>query len=76
MFSSIFQVMGSKTKIYIVLEYVTGGELFDTIVSGALHQMFPAYALMQFAYLWQTHDYNTYRCSLCTDGYRVPCRKG
>jgi serine/threonine protein kinase len=25
--------MGSKTKIYIVLEYVTGGELFDTIVS-------------------------------------------
>uniref|UniRef100_A0A803MY65 non-specific serine/threonine protein kinase n=1 Tax=Chenopodium quinoa TaxID=63459 RepID=A0A803MY65_CHEQI len=26
------QVMGSKTKIYIVLEYVTGGELFDRIV--------------------------------------------
>jgi hypothetical protein len=26
--------MGSKTKVYIVLEYVTGGELFDTIVSG------------------------------------------
>ncbi|XP_057527331.1 CBL-interacting protein kinase 32-like isoform X2 [Amaranthus tricolor] len=26
------QVMGSKTKIYIVLEYVTGGELFDKIV--------------------------------------------
>jgi serine/threonine protein kinase len=25
--------MGSKTKIYIVLEYVTGGELFDTIVN-------------------------------------------
>jgi len=25
--------MGSKTKIYIVLEYVTGGELFDAIVS-------------------------------------------
>ena len=27
------QVMGSKTKIYIVLEFVTGGELFDKIVS-------------------------------------------
>lgn len=25
--------MGSKTKIYIALEYATGGELFDTIVS-------------------------------------------
>ncbi|KAJ4977598.1 hypothetical protein NE237_008378 [Protea cynaroides] len=25
------QVMGSKTKIFIVLEYVTGGELFDKI---------------------------------------------
>jgi hypothetical protein len=25
--------MGSKTKIYIVLEFATGGELFDTIVS-------------------------------------------
>lgn len=42
MFSSIFQVMGSKTKIYIVLEYVTGGELFDTIVSDMQHHMFPA----------------------------------
>lgn len=26
------QVMASKTKIYIVLELVTGGELFDKIV--------------------------------------------
>lgn len=25
--------MGSKTKIFIVLEFVTGGELFDKIVS-------------------------------------------
>jgi hypothetical protein len=25
--------MGSKTKIYIVLEFATGGELFDAIVS-------------------------------------------
>ena len=28
-----FQVMGSKTKIFIVMEFVTGGELFDKIVS-------------------------------------------
>ena len=27
------QVLASKTKIYMVLEYVTGGELFDRIVS-------------------------------------------
>lgn len=26
------QVMASKTKIYIVMEFVTGGELFDKIV--------------------------------------------
>ncbi|XP_057948691.1 CBL-interacting serine/threonine-protein kinase 23 isoform X2 [Malania oleifera] len=29
----IGQVMASKTKIYIVLEFVTGGELFDKIAS-------------------------------------------
>lgn len=39
--------MGSKTKIYIVLEYVTGGELFDTIVSDMLLSMFPVSALIQ-----------------------------
>ncbi|MBA0807140.1 hypothetical protein Gohar_022964 [Gossypium harknessii] len=27
------RIMGSKTKIFIVLEYVTGGELFDKIVN-------------------------------------------
>lgn len=27
------QVLASKTKIYMVLEYVNGGELFDRIVS-------------------------------------------
>ncbi|OAY64948.1 CBL-interacting protein kinase 32, partial [Ananas comosus] len=27
----IYEVMGSKTKIFIVLEFVTGGELFDKI---------------------------------------------
>ncbi|CAM8921617.1 hypothetical protein QQ045_031968 [Rhodiola kirilowii] len=29
----IFEVMASKSKIYIVLEFVTGGELFDKIAS-------------------------------------------
>ncbi|KAL3653302.1 CBL-interacting serine/threonine-protein kinase 3 [Castilleja foliolosa] len=29
----IDEVMGSKTKIFIVLEFVTGGELFDKIVN-------------------------------------------
>ncbi|KAG9144175.1 hypothetical protein Leryth_023164 [Lithospermum erythrorhizon] len=28
---NLFEVMGSKSKIYIVLEYVDGGELFDKI---------------------------------------------
>lgn len=28
----ILQVMASKTKIYIILEFVDGGELFDKIV--------------------------------------------
>ena len=27
------QVTGSRTKIFIVLEFITGGELFDKIVS-------------------------------------------
>lgn len=29
----MFEVMASKTKIYIVLEFVTGGELFDKIAA-------------------------------------------
>lgn len=29
--------MASRTKIYIVLEYVTGGELFNKIVSSSLY---------------------------------------
>ncbi|XP_031400423.1 CBL-interacting serine/threonine-protein kinase 3-like isoform X2 [Punica granatum] len=29
----LHEVMGSKTKIFIVLEFVTGGELFDKIVN-------------------------------------------
>ncbi|ONK67289.1 uncharacterized protein A4U43_C06F18610 [Asparagus officinalis] len=33
----MYEVMASKTKIYIVLEFVTGGELFDKIDDGLLH---------------------------------------
>jgi len=32
-FCPLMKVMASKTKIYIVMELVTGGELFDKIVS-------------------------------------------
>jgi hypothetical protein len=32
-FAFLTQVMGSKARIFIVLEYITGGELFETIVS-------------------------------------------
>ncbi|KAL2665659.1 hypothetical protein AAZV13_02G235900 [Glycine max] len=32
----LYEVMGSKTKIYIVLEFVTGGELFDKIPENLL----------------------------------------
>lgn len=31
------EVLASKTKIYMVLEYVTGGELFNRIVSSFSH---------------------------------------
>uniref|UniRef100_A0A251SEY2 non-specific serine/threonine protein kinase n=2 Tax=Helianthus annuus TaxID=4232 RepID=A0A251SEY2_HELAN len=35
----LYEVMGSKTKIFIVLEFVTGGELFDKIVNhGRMHE--------------------------------------
>ncbi|KAJ8750009.1 hypothetical protein K2173_013924 [Erythroxylum novogranatense] len=29
----LYELMGSKTKIFIILEFVTGGELFDKIVN-------------------------------------------
>lgn len=35
----VFQVMASKTKIYIVLEFVDGGELFDKVVRDFLYQI-------------------------------------
>ncbi|XP_024968226.1 CBL-interacting protein kinase 32-like [Cynara cardunculus var. scolymus] len=35
----LYEVMGSKTKIFIVLEFITGGELFDKIVNhGRMHE--------------------------------------
>ncbi|XAR53258.1 Non-specific serine/threonine protein kinase [Bertholletia excelsa] len=34
----LFEVLASRTKIYIVLELVTGGELFDKIVQGRLSE--------------------------------------
>ncbi|CAN1833370.1 CBL-interacting serine/threonine-protein kinase 3 [Linum perenne] len=30
---SLYEVMGSRTKIFIVMEFITGGELFDKIVN-------------------------------------------
>ncbi|KAF6172241.1 hypothetical protein GIB67_024863 [Kingdonia uniflora] len=33
----LYEVLASKTKIFMVLEYVTGGELFDRIDDGLLH---------------------------------------
>ncbi|XP_023546782.1 CBL-interacting serine/threonine-protein kinase 8-like isoform X1 [Cucurbita pepo subsp. pepo] len=31
----LHEVLASRTKIYIILEYITGGELFDKIVSNS-----------------------------------------
>jgi hypothetical protein len=42
--------MGSKARIFIVLEYITGGELFETIVSADIWsiylKLFKLYCLM------------------------------
>lgn len=40
--------MGSKTKIFIVLEFVTGGELFDKIVSCVIAIMFSSLSLVEW----------------------------
>lgn len=34
----LFEVMGSKSKIYIVMEYVKGGELFNKMAKGKLRE--------------------------------------
>jgi len=54
--------MGSKTKIYIVLEFATGGELFDTIVSD-MHIAIPVYAVSAIptALLFQCPQSSVYR---------------
>jgi serine/threonine protein kinase len=38
------QVLASRTKIYIILEFVTGGELFDKIVSFWTHCILQVFA--------------------------------
>jgi serine/threonine protein kinase len=40
----LMQVMASKTKIYIVMELVSGGELVDKIVSGPSFHPYLNYA--------------------------------
>ncbi|KAH0902158.1 hypothetical protein HID58_041661, partial [Brassica napus] len=35
----LYEVLASRTKIYIILEYITGGELFDKIVSYLASQL-------------------------------------
>ncbi|KAH0941781.1 hypothetical protein HID58_001418 [Brassica napus] len=35
----LYEVLASRTKIYIILEYITGGELFDKIVSYLTSQL-------------------------------------
>ncbi|XP_060197235.1 CBL-interacting serine/threonine-protein kinase 3-like isoform X2 [Lycium barbarum] len=51
----LYEVMGSKTKIFIVLEFVTGGELFDKIVNhGRMHE---EEARKYFQQLIHTVDY-------------------
>ncbi|KAJ4961954.1 hypothetical protein NE237_021864 [Protea cynaroides] len=49
------KVMGSKTKIFIVLEYVTGGELFDKIVNNG--RMWEDEAWKYFQQLINAIDY-------------------
>ena len=39
-FSFLPQVMGSKARIFIVLEYITGGELFETIVNADISSIY------------------------------------
>ncbi|KAD3338115.1 hypothetical protein R6Q59_027165 [Mikania micrantha] len=34
----LYEVLASKTKIYIILEYVKGGELFDVVAKGKLKE--------------------------------------
>lgn len=49
-----FQVAASKTKIYMVLEYVNGGELFDKIVRYASLVGAVAFSCKNCSYLVNT----------------------
>ncbi|WMV07254.1 hypothetical protein MTR67_000639 [Solanum verrucosum] len=51
----LYEVMGSKTKIFIILEFVTGGELFDKIVNHG--RMREEEARKYFQQLIHTVDY-------------------
>ena len=55
------QVAASKTKIYMVLEFVNGGELFDKIVS---HQNYIINTVCLHVKL-APHLFNTRFCSHC-----------
>ncbi|KAJ4963531.1 hypothetical protein NE237_023470 [Protea cynaroides] len=52
---TLLTVMGSKTKIFIALEYVTGGELFDKIVNNG--RMWEDEARKYFQQLINAIDY-------------------
>ncbi|KAL6202694.1 hypothetical protein ACLB2K_026399 [Fragaria x ananassa] len=56
----LYEVMGSKTKIFIVMEFVTGGELFDKIVNNG--RMREDEARRYFQQLINAVDYCHSRC--------------
>lgn len=62
------QVMASKTKIYIVLEYVDGGELFDKIVRTLLI----LFLQLQKFYLYGHHQLSLFFFVLIT--YQLACK--
>jgi len=55
------QVAASKTKIYMVLEFVNGGELFDKIVS---HQNYIVNTVCLHVKL-VSHPFDTFFCFPC-----------
>lgn len=59
------QVLASKTKIYMVLEYVNGGELFDKIVS-KLYLLINLYTLNTLFYMaMNSHFISKLRLKTC-----------
>ena len=54
-------MLASRTKIYIILEFVTGGELFDKIVSTVFHISYLSLAYLYvlcYLFLWSSCCYN------------------